>query len=127
MRKTKIYAYSNLLWIFVTTSTLVILFLIFRYQIASCYTEDSIVLDIFISTSPVFAVELFTDLFQGAMAGMLRGMGYQQYATITNFISYWIIMLPLSYNTNYLLNIFQSIKIHLDHRNYVWLVCLIFL
>lgn len=60
------------------------------------YSDDPKVIALFISTVPAFAIELFTDLFQGAMSGVLRGMGYQNWAIVAN-LSYWIIMLPLSY------------------------------
>lgn len=95
--KSKIYGFSTLLWIFVLSLSIVGLFLLFRYQLVRLYSNDPEVINIFISASFVFSVELFTDLFQGSMAGMLRGLGFQKNATIANFISYWIIMLPLSY------------------------------
>lgn len=97
VHRSKVLGFSTLIWIFCSTSLLVGMFVLFQYQIVDIYSTDPEIVSLFISAVPVFALELFSDLFQGAMAGMLRGMGYQNAATIYNFIAYWIIMLPLSY------------------------------
>jgi Na+-driven multidrug efflux pump len=65
------------------------------------YTRDKDLIAIFVSNIFLLVPISFNDLLQGAEQGILRGIGYQNYATILNLLGYWGITLPIVRVTEY--------------------------
>ena len=77
--------------IFMTGCTL------FRYQIPRIYTSHEEVIGIVGHILPMLGLFTSIDIFQGSMSGAILAMGYQNFSIWANFISYWLIGLPLTY------------------------------
>jgi MATE family multidrug resistance protein len=76
----------------------VILFvLLIRHQIAEIYTSEKVLEGIVADNMKYMCLTMFFDGFQGGMAGSIRAIGKQIYASVSNFIAYYIIALPCCY------------------------------
>lgn len=93
----RVYSQVSLFTSFVFTACLGIIFYLFPHSIMSLYTDDVVVLDW--AKKLLFWVACF-QLFDGAqvtIAGILRGLSVTRPASISIFIGYWLIGLPLGY------------------------------
>lgn len=93
----EIYSYTSLLTSFVFSVCLSLIFYLFPDSIMSLYTSDKEVLEW--SKKLLFWVACF-QLFDGAqvtLSGILRGLSITKAASISIFIGYWIIGIPLGY------------------------------
>lgn len=91
------YSYTSLLTSFVFSVCLSSLFYLFPDLIMSLYTADKEVLDW--AKKLLFWVACF-QLFDGAqvtLSGILRGLSVTKAASVSIFIGYWIIGIPLGY------------------------------
>lgn len=96
-RAIQVYSLMSLLTSFVFTLTMGIMFYSFPHAIMSLYTSDVEVLDW--AKKLLFWVACF-QLFDGAqitIAGILRGLSITRASSISIFIGYWIIGIPLGY------------------------------
>jgi len=102
--KARTYSHAGILFGWIVLSIVYTNFVLFRHQIVSFYTTDEQVTDLIMAAFPIWAVCVITDLSQGVMGGMLRAMGYQSKATLVCVVSYWVIMLPVSYLCGFVLD-----------------------
>src|SRR5690606_15409088 len=92
-----VYSQVSLFASFIFTACLGVLFYLFPHPIMSLYTDDIVVLDW--AKKLLFWVACF-QLFDGAqvtIAGILRGLSVTRPASISIFIGYWLIGIPLGY------------------------------
>lgn len=92
-----VYSQVSLFASFIFTACLGILFYLFPHPIMSLYTDDIVVLDW--AKKLLFWVACF-QLFDGAqvtIAGILRGLSVTRPASVSIFIGYWLIGIPLGY------------------------------
>ena len=93
----KTYSLASLTFGMIIESILLILFFLFRDTIISVYTTDTEVIFWINQISILWYIFTITDLLQGVLTGTIRAIGYQNQATIIAVITYWIILLPISY------------------------------
>ena len=92
-----IYSQVSLFTSFVFTALMGSIFYFFPHGVMSLYTDDVLVLDW--AKKLLFWVACF-QLFDGAqvtIAGILRGLSITRAASISIFIGYWLIGIPLGY------------------------------
>jgi MATE family multidrug resistance protein len=70
-------------------------FLLFKNHIPYLFTSDSTLVSEVIKTLPLYIIYQFFDYIQGTSTGIIRGMGKQFYASITNIVSCYFVALPL--------------------------------
>ena len=93
----KLYSQVSLFASFFFTACMGVIFYLFPHFIMSLYTDDLMVLDW--AKKLLFWVACF-QLFDGAqvtIAGILRGLSITRPASISVFIGYWLIGIPLGY------------------------------
>ncbi len=93
----RIYGQISLFASFFFTACMGFIFYLFPHFIMSLYTDDQVVLDW--AKKLLFWVACF-QLFDGAqvtIAGILRGLSVTRPASISIFIGYWLIGIPLGY------------------------------
>lgn len=93
----KIYSQMSLFASFIFTMMMGLCFHFFPHAIMSLYTDDNLVLDW--AKKLLFWVACF-QLFDGAqvtIAGILRGLSITRASSVSIFIGYWIIGIPLGY------------------------------
>lgn len=93
----RVYSQVSLFASFIFTACLGIIFYLFPHPIMSLYTDDVVVLDW--AKKLLFWVACF-QLFDGAqvtIAGILRGLSVTRPASVSIFIGYWLIGIPLGY------------------------------
>jgi MATE family multidrug resistance protein len=91
------YAQMSLLTSFIFTLLMGTIFYLFPHAIMSLYTDDISILDW--AKKLLFWVACF-QLFDGAqvtIAGILRGLSITRAASVSIFIGYWVIGIPLGY------------------------------
>jgi MATE family multidrug resistance protein len=69
--------------------------LLFQSSIPYLFTSDPELVAQVGNTLVYYVAYAFFDYMQGASAGIIRGMGKQFYASITNIISCFVIALPV--------------------------------
>jgi multidrug resistance protein, MATE family len=95
--KAKRYTFVTILFGFICTCSLVFVLILFRNPIFHFMTGHPDVLDQVENVFFLAWIAVFFDLMQGVNGGMIRAMGYQNAATITQFIGCWLIMSPACY------------------------------
>ena len=93
----KKYAWATIAWTTTWASLMVIIYSIFHNKILQIYSSEENVINIANSAFIVFIFEIFWDIMQTAIGGVMRAIGYQNWATFWNVIAWWCLMLPLSY------------------------------
>jgi len=93
----KTYFKISLLVTSLFSITFIISCTLFRYQIPRIYTTHEELISIAADIMPLLGLFTGLDIFQGAMSGAILSMGYQQFSIYINFISYWVLGLPLTY------------------------------
>lgn len=73
-----------------------IMFLIFRHEIGKIFTTKREVIDGIAEVCYIAGPLLFFDLLMVASSGILKGLGRQLVGAVTNFVSYYIIGIPLA-------------------------------
>lgn len=73
------------------------LLLIFKSQFATLFTNEEHIVDIMYELIPVYALIIVCDYVQGVQGGIIRGMGYQNIASLIITISYWWFAIPIAY------------------------------
>jgi len=99
--KAKVYVKSAMLLTVLICGFFNISLMLFRYPIASYFSTDDRVIEITADLILIMNIELIFDNTQGALRGVLLGMGRQKAATIANTICYYIIMIPAAYILSY--------------------------
>jgi MATE family multidrug resistance protein len=92
-----VYSQVSLFASFIFTLLMGLSFYFFPHAIMSLYTSDELVLDW--AKKLLFWVACF-QLFDGAqvtISGILRGLSITRAASVSIFIGYWIVGLPLGY------------------------------
>ena len=95
--KAKTFAHATLTIGIFIIAIMYILFVIFKDNLLSLYTEDEEILNHFNSAFIFIAFWTAADMIQVMTLGILRAIGYQNIATICEFVAYWILMVPASY------------------------------
>jgi len=95
--KAKVSAKVAILLTLVISWTLGIIFFCIRKYYAYIYTSDAVVLQLFSDIAPLAAIIMITDGLQGVSSGILRGAGQPTLGVVINFISYWLIGLPVGW------------------------------
>ncbi|CAI2364938.1 unnamed protein product [Moneuplotes crassus] len=92
--KARKYFHSALLLIFMITTVIDILIFTFRSSLSRIYTQEDSVNIIVRDTTPVVVVMVMLDFPQGVLAGVLRGIGSQDFGSFVTLVGYWIFSLP---------------------------------
>lgn len=71
------------------------IFIIFSTKIPQLFTQDADLLSEVAKTLPYYILYQFFDYMQGGSQGIIRGMGKQKAASITNIFSCYLVALPL--------------------------------
>ena len=95
--KARTYAHATILFGAICTTVLVLGFVVLQETIINCFTTDAEVVYFFESGVIFYSIAMWFDLMQGVHGGMIRAIGYQNIATIIQFASLWLWMLPLCY------------------------------
>ena len=95
--KAKTYAHATLTVGILIITVIYILFVIFKDNLFSLYTDDEEILKHFDSAFIFIAFWTAADMIQVMTFGILRAIGYQNIVTICEFVAYWILMIPASY------------------------------
>ncbi|CAI2366216.1 unnamed protein product [Moneuplotes crassus] len=81
-------------------------FYIFQGEaIARLFTEDQTLIDLIVSTFPIFVLHLLGDYIQTCHIGSIKAMGYQKYATVVCLLSFWLVSFPLTYVFTYIMDL----------------------
>ena len=75
----------------------IVILLLFRSLFATLFTQEPNIVEIMNQLVPVYALIVICDYMQGVQWGIIRGMGYQKFASIIITISYWIVAIPTAY------------------------------
>ncbi|XP_067651615.1 multidrug and toxin extrusion protein 1-like [Haliotis asinina] len=74
---------------------LAMLLLLLRQVIPLAFTNEKSIVDLIIKILPMIALFHLFDAMQGVCSGVLRGLGKQLFGASMNFISYYVIALPV--------------------------------
>ena len=88
---------TSMMLAFIIWFLTIIIFLIFKAQFAAIFTKEESVVEVIYQLIPIYWLVVIVDFIQGVQGGIIRGMGYQNFATIIIIISYWIIAIPTAY------------------------------
>ena len=91
------YAWATIVFTAAWSSAMVVIYSLFHTQIFELYSDEENVINIANSAFIVLIFEIFWDMMQIVMGGIMRAIGYQNRATFWNIIAWWCLMLPLSY------------------------------
>ena len=76
----------------------------FRWQLPYLFTNDDKVAGIVAKAMPVCAIMQIFDALAALSHGLLRGIGRQAVGGYTNLSSYYLIALPISFTTGFVLD-----------------------
>lgn len=63
--------------------------MIFGDKICRLYTQNEEVILIIMQALPIIVIEIFSDIIQVGLEGIMRAIGYQNIATICSFVACW--------------------------------------
>ena len=75
----------------------IIVLLLFEQFFSSMFTQEPHIVEIMRKLIPIYALIVIWDYMQGVQGGIIRGMGYQRFASLVITISYWIVAIPAAY------------------------------
>ncbi|KAI9789812.1 MAG: hypothetical protein M1816_005729 [Peltula sp. TS41687] len=81
----------------------VILFYTLRYQLPKLFTHDAEVIHLAVQALPLCAAFQLNDSVGTVLSGVLRGLGRQSIGGWANLLSYYLVGLPLSFYTAFVL------------------------
>ena len=91
------------LWLsFIFWILTIIILLVFREPLSCIFTQESHIVEIMNQLILVYALIVICDYMQGVMGGIIRGMGYQRFASLIISVSYWVVAIPIAYSLAYL-------------------------
>ena len=96
-QKAKTYAQAVYLTAIGVTAVSITVFVIFKHRVVMIFTQSEEVIELFRWVLPLYTVWITTDMVQWASVGVIKAMGYQTYASASNFICYWGITIPTAY------------------------------
>lgn len=85
-------AFAFIFWLFT-----IALLLIFKKQFAVLFTHDPKIVELMHDLIPIYALIIICDYIQGVQGGIIRGMGYQHFASLIMIIWYWLVAIPIAY------------------------------
>ncbi|CAR29748.1 hypothetical protein ZYGR_0AD04320 [Zygosaccharomyces rouxii] len=88
---------TSLLLSFVSSSTNMLIILVFRNQLAAMFSKEQDVKDLVVATLPILAFMQLFDAFNASTAGCLRGQGRQKIGGYINMFAFYAIGVPLAY------------------------------
>ncbi len=96
-KEAKLYAAVSATLNMGITVVLILLFLIFRRQIAALYTSNLAIQDLCVKVLLLALVAILFDCAQGIMSRVFVAQGRQIYATATNLLVYYVYLIPCGY------------------------------
>ena len=98
------YVKASLLLSFMFCLFTIGLLLVFQSQFATLFTNEPHIVEIMYDLIPVYALIIICDYIQGVQGGIIRGMGYQKFASYIITFSYWFAAIPSAYLLAFKLN-----------------------
>lgn len=80
-----------------------VLLLSLRYHIPLLFTKDPKVIDVVVNAMPIISCMLVFDTMAAFSHGLLRSIGRQGIGGYINLVAYYMIALPISFSTAFLL------------------------
>lgn len=75
----------------------ILILLIFNNSIAQMFTSQTEIVKLMHKLIPIYALIVIWDYIQGVQGGIIRGMGYQRYASAVITVAYWWGAIPIAY------------------------------
>eukprot|EP01022_Parablepharisma_sp_SALTPOND_P004744 TRINITY_DN120884_c1_g1_i1.p1 TRINITY_DN120884_c1_g1~~TRINITY_DN120884_c1_g1_i1.p1 ORF type:complete len:562 (-),score=13.56 TRINITY_DN120884_c1_g1_i1:1491-3089(-) len=97
VKEAKMYSLVSTLLSVGIVVALIIIVLIFRRPVAEFYTPNKEIQELYVKAILVALVSFFVDCFQGVLSRIFVAQGKQIYATMTNLVVYYLILIPLGY------------------------------
>ena len=90
--------YSKSALIFCTSIFCIIIpiFYIYRHEYARLFTSDIIVIQRVGEVLPYMLISMYTNAWETVVEGIVRALGKQKISSVTNIISYFVIMHPIT-------------------------------
>mmetsp|Transcript_25017 Transcript_25017/g.28731 ORF Transcript_25017/g.28731 Transcript_25017/m.28731 type:complete len:130 (+) Transcript_25017:92-481(+) len=95
--KARTYSHAGILFGWVVLAIIIVNLILFKNKIIALYTTDEEVTDLVMTAFPFWILFIVFDLSKIVMLGILSAIGYQSKSTFVGVVSYWVIMLPVSY------------------------------
>ena len=92
----KAYARIILYYSITLGAIISIILFVFRYKIASLYTNNEEIRNLTAQTIPIVSLFMIPDFVQGAGSGIIKAMGYQNFGAFSCIICYWFLGVPTS-------------------------------
>jgi MATE family multidrug resistance protein len=95
--RAKKYAKACLIFVTCTNLPIIILFYVFRDEVASWYSYDPHVVDLVAHLFIFMTSFNLLDAFQTVLGGICKGLGLQKIAAVIVLIAYYIFAMPLGF------------------------------